>query len=157
MLGNLGAEEDTTVKRFRSINNKLIKNVKAQKKTKNTLKQYSNVNEKLANGFTISLNVIVDIGNVLKSYNYFLDEIEELVSQMDTTHISSSSVKDLKSLTDVALNKLNMNYTDQLNEIIDAYKNNNMDPSNFTSFIKGIPPPIEKKSGGSGRVKHKHI
>lgn len=132
MLGNL---EDPTDKRMKNINAELRKNVKNSKKIKNSFKQISNVNTTLSKGLTVSMNVIVDIGKVLKSYHYFLDEVEDLVSQLDDSHsINSKSINELKTLTDAALKNLNTNYNEQLDEIVKAYKKNNMDATNFTEF-----------------------
>lgn len=132
MLGNI---EDPTDKRMKSINAELKKNVKNSKKIKHTFKQVSNINTTLSKGLTVSMNVIVDIGKVLKSYHYFLDEVEDLVSQLDDSHsINSKSINELKTLTDAALKNLHSNYNEQLDEIVKAYKKNNMDASNFTEF-----------------------
>jgi uncharacterized protein YjiS (DUF1127 family) len=134
MLGQL---EDPTQQQMKNIH-KALKNTKNQKnRTQNSLKQYSDVNNKLANGFKVSLNVIVDLSKVLKNYHYFLDEIEEMLSSMDKTYDErASTVKDLKSLTDEALNKLTLNYNDQLTEIVQAYENNNMNDNNLKDLKK---------------------
>ena len=134
MLGEL---DDPTNMRMKAVFANLKKKKKTDSSVKKTVTKLSNVNEKLVDGLTVSLNVIVDIGKVLKNYHYFMDEVEELVSKMDShSIITSKSIKDLKSLTDVALNNLNMNYNDQLDEILEAYKKNDMDSSKFSEFRK---------------------
>lgn len=132
MLGNI---EDPTDKRMKNINAELRKNVKNSKKIKNSFKQISNINTTLSKGLTVSMNVIVDIGKVLKSYHYFLDELEDIVSQLDNSHtVNSKSINELKTLTDAALKNLHSNYNEQLDEIVKAYKKNNMDATNFMEF-----------------------
>jgi hypothetical protein len=92
------------------------------------------------------MNVIVDIGKVLKSYHYFLDEVEDLVTQLDNSHsINSKSINELKTLTDAALKNLSSNYNEQLDEIVKAYKKNNMDATNFTEFKNLIENNDEKR------------
>lgn len=140
MLGNL---EDPTQEQMNQIQKALKKNINKQKKTKNTMKQYSDVNNKLANGFKVSLNVIVDLSKVLKNYHYFLDEIEELLQSMDKTYDDKSdTINHLKSLTDEAINKLNLNFNDQLTEILEAYEKNNIKDDN----LKDLQKMIEKKN-----------
>ena len=134
MLGNL---DDPTQEQMNQIQNVLKSNIKRQKKTKNTMKQYSEVNNKLANGFKISLNVIVDLSKVLKNYHYFLDEIEELLQSMDKTYDDkSNTINSLKFLTDEAINKLNLNFNDQLTEVLEAYKKNNLKDDNLKDLQK---------------------
>lgn len=134
MLGNL---DDPTQEQMNQIQNALKSNIKRQKKTKNTMKQYSEVNNKLANGFKISLNVIVDLSKVLKNYHYFLDEIEELLQSMDKTYDDkSNTINSLKSLTDEAINKLNLNFNDQLTEVLEAYEKNNLKDDNLKDLQK---------------------
>lgn len=134
MLGNL---DDPTQEQMNQIQNALKSNIKRQKKTKHTMKQYSEVNNKLANGFKISLNVIVDLSKVLKNYHYFLDEIEELLQSMDKTYDDkSNTINSLKSLTDEAINKLNLNFNDQLTEVLEAYEKNNLKDDNLKDLQK---------------------
>ena len=124
MLGNL---DDPTKEQMNQIQEALKKNIKKKKKTRNTMKQYTDVNNKLANGFKVSLNVIVDLSKVLKNYHYFLDEIEELLQSMDKTYDDkSNTINNLKSLTDEAIHKLNLNFNDQLTDILEAYEKNNI-------------------------------
>ena len=140
MLGNL---DDPTQEQMNQIHKALKKNIKKQKKTKNTIKQYSDVNNKLANGFKVSLNVIVDLSKVLKNYHYFLDEIGVLLESMDKTYDDkSNTINNLKSLTDEAINKLNLNFNDQLTEILEAYEKNSLDDDN----LKDLKKLLEKKN-----------
>lgn len=140
MLGNL---DDPTQEQMNQIHKALKKNIKKQKKTKNTIKQYSDVNNKLANGFKVSLNVIVDLSKVLKNYHYFLDEIDVLLESMDKTYDDkSNTINNLKSLTDEAINKLNLNFNDQLTEILEAYEKNSLDDDN----LKDLKKLLEKKN-----------
>ena len=134
MLGKL---DDPAQEQMNKIQKALNKNIKKQKKTKNTIKQYSDVNDKLSNGFKVSLNVIVDLSKVLKNYHYFLDEIEELLQSMDKTYDDkSNTVNSLKSLTDEAINKLNLNFNDQLTEVLEAYEKNNLKDDNLKDLQK---------------------
>lgn len=134
MLGNL---DDPTQQQMNHIQNVIKKNIKIQKKTKNSIKQYSEVNQKLANGFKVSLNVIVDLSKVLKNYHYFLNEIEDLLESMDKTYDDKSkTISSLKSLTDEAINKLQLNYNDQLTEILEAYEKNDMNDDNVKDLKK---------------------
>tara|TARA_Y100000389_G_scaffold149549_1_gene148925 strand:+ start:961 stop:1386 length:426 start_codon:yes stop_codon:yes gene_type:complete len=140
MLGNL---DDPTQEQMNQIHKALKKNIKKQKKTKNTIKQYFDVNNKLANGFKVSLNVIVDLSKVLKNYHYFLDEIDVLLESMDKTYDDkSNTINNLKSLTDEAINKLNLNFNDQLTEILEAYEKNSLDDDN----LKDLKKLLEKKN-----------
>ena len=140
MLGNL---DDPTQEQMNQIHKALKKNIKKQKKTKNTIKQYSDVNNKLANGFKVSLNVIVDLSKVLKNYHYFLDEINVLLESMDKTYDDkANTINNLKSLTDEAINKLNLNFNDQLTEILEAYEKNSLDDDN----LKDLKKILEKKN-----------
>lgn len=148
----LGTLDDETDMRMKSVYASLKKKKNSDNSAKKSIKQLSNVNEKLVDGLTVSMNVIVDIGKVLKSYHYFIDEVEDLVSKMDNNSITSKSVKELKSLTDVALNNLNTNYNEQLEEILKAYEMNGMNSSKFSAFKKMI------QTGGKGKrgiKKHK--
>ena len=139
MLGKL---DDPTQEQMNQIHKALKNNIKKQKKTKNTIKQYSEVNDKLANGFKVSMNVIVDLSKVLKNYHYFLDEIEDLLQSMDKTYDDkSNTINNLKSLTDEAINKLNLNFNDQLTEILEAYEKNSLDDNN----VKDLKKILEKK------------
>lgn len=140
MLGKL---DDPTQEQMNQIHNALKNNIRKQKKTKNTIKQYSDVNDKLANGFKVSLNVIVDLSKVLKNYHYFLDEIEDLLQSMDKTYDDkSNTINNLKNLTDEAINKLNLNFNDQLTEILEAYEKNSLDDDN----VKDLKNILEKKT-----------
>lgn len=140
MLGNL---DDPTKEQMNQIQEALKKNIKKQKKTRNTMKQYTDVNNKLANGFKVSLNVIVDLSKVLKNYHYFLDEIEELLQSMDKTYDDkSNTINNLKSLTDEAIHKLNLNFNDQLTDILEAYEKNNIKDDN----LKDLQKMLEKKN-----------
>lgn len=140
----LGTLSDRTDERMNSIYSTIKKTTKSGNAEKRNIKKLTNVNNKLADGLTVSMNVIVDIGKVLKSYNYFMDEVEELVSKLDNQSITSQSVRDLKSITDIALNNLNNNYNEQLDEIVKAYKNNDMDSSRFTKLMN-----MNDSKGGS--------
>lgn len=140
MLGNLN---DPTKEQMNQIQEALKKNINKQKKTRNTMKQYTDVNNKLANGFKVSLNVIVDLSKVLKNYHYFLNEIEELLQSMDKTYDDkSNTINNLKSLTDEAINKLNLNFNDQLTDILEAYEKNNLKDDN----LKDLQKMLEKKN-----------
>lgn len=140
MLGNL---EDPNKLKMEEIE-KNLKNILKKKKThdknsKNTLKEYKAVNSKLQEGFKISLNVIVDLSNVLKNHHYFLDEIQDLLLNMDKDYNDKSkTIHEIKSLTDDALNTLNLTYNDQLNEMLETYEKNNMDTKDLRKLKKTI-------------------
>ena len=144
MLGNL---DDPTKEQMNQIQEALKKNKKKQKKTRNTMKQYTDVNNKLAIRFKVSLNVIVDLSKVLKNYHYFLDEIEELLQSMDKTYDDkSNTINNLKSLTDEAIHKLNLNFNDQLTDILEAYEKNNIKDDNLKDLQKMLEKKIFKKA-----------
>ena len=117
----------------------LKQTLKSQSTNKNNMKQYSEVNKKLANGLEVSLNVIVDLSKILKNYHVFLDEIQDLLASMDTMYADDAdSIEELKTLTDKAISKLNSSFGEQLDDIAKTYRKNNMDSSqldNLKSFL----------------------
>jgi hypothetical protein len=62
---------------------------------------------------------------------------------MDKTYDDkSNTINNLKSLTDEAINKLNLNFNDQLTDILEAYEKNNLKDDN----LKDLQKMLEKKN-----------
>lgn len=138
MLGNLEDPNKLKMEEIeKNLKNIMKKKKSHDKKSKNTLQEYKAVNSKLQDGFKISLNVIVDLSNILKSHHYFLDEIQDLLSNMDKDYNEKSkTITEIKSLTDDALNTLSLTYHDQLNEMLETYEKNNMDTKDLKKLTK---------------------
>jgi hypothetical protein len=124
--------------------------LQTQNKGRITLKQYSDVNKKLSNGLEVSLNVIVDLSKILRTYHVFLDEIQGLLVSMGSMYDEDNqSIQDLKNLTDVAIEKLNKSFAQHLDDITLSYKNNNMETTqldNLRSFLSDNTPDSKKSN-----------
>ena len=126
------------------IQESLKQTLKSQSTNKNSMKQYSEVNKKLANGLEVSLNVIVDLSKILKNYHVFLDEIQDLLGSMDTMYADDAdSIDELKKLTDKAISKLNSSFGEQLDDIAKTYKKNNMDSSQLDDLKKFLNENVD--------------
>ena len=126
------------------IQESLKQTLKTQNANKNSVKQYSEVNKKLANGLEVSLNVIVDLSKVLKNYHVFLDEIQDLLTSMDTMYADDAdSIEELKNLTDKAISKLNSSFGEQLDDIAKTYRKNNMDSSQLDDLKRFLNENVD--------------
>jgi hypothetical protein len=148
----MSGEEYTSsaTKQMAKIQTTIKETLQTQNKGRITLKQYSDVNKKLSNGLEVSLNVIVDLSKILRTYHVFLDEIQGLLVSMGSMYDEDNqSIQDLKNLTDVAIEKLNKSFAQHLDDITLSYKNNNMETTqldNLRSFLSDNTPDSKKSN-----------
>lgn len=148
----MSGEEYTSsaTKQMAKIQTTIKETLQTQNKGRITLKQYSEVNKKLSNGLEVSLNVIVDLSKILRTYHVFLDEIQGLLVSMGSMYDEDNqSIQDLKNLTDVAIEKLNKSFAQHLDDITLSYKNNNMETTqldNLRSFLSDNTPDSKKSN-----------
>jgi hypothetical protein len=136
--------DKTSEAQMSKIQESLKQTLKTQNANKNSVKQYSEVNKKLANGLEVSLNVIVDLSKVLKNYHVFLDEIQDLLTSMDTMYADDAdSIEELKNLTDKAISKLNSSFGEQLDDIAKTYRKNNMDSSQLDDLKRFLNENVD--------------
>lgn len=121
-------ENDKSIEKKMSAIKKQLKT----KKTTNTLKEYKKINDELYEGLNVSINVIVDLSKVLKTYHVFIAEIENLLDLEE----NDDTIDDIKKLTDTALNTLNTQFVEHLEDIKRAYADNNMDVSKVEALEK---------------------
>ena len=142
-----GGEDKSSEAQMSKIQESLKQTLKTQNTNKNSMKAYSEVNKKLANGLEVSLNVIVDMSKILKNYHVFLDEIQDLLASMNTMYADDSdSIDELKNLTDRAISKLNSSFGEQLDDIAKTYRKNNMDASHLDDLKRFLSENVDTET-----------
>tara|TARA_B100000405_G_scaffold13983_2_gene11631 strand:+ start:918 stop:1391 length:474 start_codon:yes stop_codon:yes gene_type:complete len=142
-----GGEDKSSEAQMSKIQESLKQTLKTQNTNKNSMKAYSEVNKKLANGLEVSLNVIVDMSKILKNYHVFLDEIQDLLASMNTMYADDSdSIDELKNLTDRAISKLNSSFGEQLDDIAKTYRKNNMDASQLDDLKRFLSENVDTET-----------
>jgi hypothetical protein len=116
---------------------------KLEKYQENT-KVLSSFTTKLGDAYTVSLRLNVDLINIVKRYNLFLDELEKLFVKIDNdTLMTSEEIRVLKTLTEqnmVAMTKEvadNASTLEQLFKKFDA--SNAPDTSSIIRSLSSIP------------------
>jgi hypothetical protein len=88
---------------------------------KEKINKLTTLNSKLANGYELSLKIVVDVSKLLRNYTKMFDDIEKLLGTLD--HDMGSHQLDIKyisELTKKSIDKIRMDFNSQYPSIIDA-------------------------------------
>lgn len=81
----------------------------------------TSLNRKLANGYELSLKVVVDVSKLLQNYTKMFDDIEHMLGSLDTDLGSQQlDIKYISELTKKSIEKIKTDFNSQYPTIIDA-------------------------------------
>ena len=76
---------------------------------------------KLANGYELSLKVVVDVSKLLQNYTKMFDDIEQMLGSLDTDLGSQQlDIKYISELTKKSIDKIKVDFNSQYPTIIEA-------------------------------------
>ena len=101
------------------------------------LKSVTDINNKLAQSYDVSLRIIVDVSKLLNEYIAFFNEIEDLVDRMNTQLDDGSTreyIRYINRLTSDNIDKMTQDFRKQLDALIPVLAKNKMDTSNLREY-----------------------
>lgn len=101
------------------------------------LKSVTEINNKLAQSYDVSLRIIVDVSKLLNQYITFFNEIDEMIAKLDSTAsdgLTGEYVKYINRLTSENIDKMTTEFKNQLSSIVPMFDRNNIPTKNLTEY-----------------------
>lgn len=120
-LGQNINPNDQLLTKVRSVSKVIEKKRTQFESMKEKINKLTTLNSKLANGYELSLKIVVDVSKLLRNYTKMFDDIEKLLGTLD--HDMGSHQLDIKyisELTKKSIDKIRMDFNSQYPSIIDA-------------------------------------
>lgn len=101
------------------------------------LKSITEINNKLAQSYDVSLRIIVDVSKLLNQYIGFFNEIDALLVKLDSAvsdNLTGDYIKYINRLTSENIDKMTNEFKSQLNTIVPLFDKNNIPSKNLTQY-----------------------
>lgn len=101
------------------------------------LKSITEINNKLAQSYDVSLRIIIDVSKLLNQYIAFFNEIDAMLVKLDSAasdNVTGEYVKYINRLTTENIDKMTTEFKNQLNTIVPLFQRNNIPSKNLTEY-----------------------
>ena len=101
------------------------------------MESITDINNKLAQSYDVSLRIIVDVSKLLNQYIAFFNEIDALLVKLDSTvsdNLTGDYIKYINRLTSENIDKMTSEFKNQLNTILPLFNKNNIPSKNLTQY-----------------------
>lgn len=124
---------------------------------KEKLKSITEINNKLAQSYDVSLRIIVDVSKLLNQYTAFFNDIDELLLKLDASskdNVTGEYIKYINKLTSDNIDKMTNEFKSQLQNIVPMFEKNDIPAGNlneYSSLLDNINREaklLASKSGG---------
>ena len=110
--------------------------------TKDKVKQLTALTENLADGYKISVKMVLDMSGMLTKYMHFLDNLSMLFSEMEKNSIlDPNDLRNVKILTMNSVGQVQERFRSSMDEIITQFKKNGM--SSHVQEIEALRGNVE--------------
>jgi chromosome segregation ATPase len=150
----------------------VVKNTTSKHKDlQERLRSITDINDKLAKSYDVSLRIIVDVSKLLNQYISFFNEIESLVegldSEIDNQRETGEYIRYINRLTSDNIDKMTKEFRTQIDQLVPLMTKNKLDTNNLQQYgtlLENInqdakqliqrqeaapPPPVAVGGGGS--------
>jgi ABC-type transporter Mla subunit MlaD len=132
----------------------------SQKELHTKLKNMTQINNRLAKSYDVSLRIIVDVSKLLNQYIAFFNEVDALLVQMDVLSsdtVTSDHIKYINQLTSENIDRMSSEFDSQLQNLLPMFEKNNLPSSHLREYQK-LLQEINKESktlisGGGLKIK----
>jgi hypothetical protein len=120
-LGQNINPNDQLLTKVRTVSKVIEKKRTQFESMKEKINKLTTLNSKLANGYELSLKIVVDVSKLLRNYTKMFDDIEKLLGTLDYDMGSHQlDIKYISELTKKSIDKIRMDFNSQYPSIIDS-------------------------------------
>lgn len=140
MLGENVENHDRLLIKVRDITAKIEKKRNHVQTMKSKIDKLKEINNKLTDGYELSLQMVVDVSKLLQNYTKMFDDLERLLSALDQDMgIQQTDIQYISNLTKESIRKISTDFNNQFPSIVEVLeKNGNRDTLSYAARLKGI-------------------
>lgn len=139
-LGDNIENHDKLMVKVNDITEKIEKKRSHYQNMKNKVEKLTELNNKLSNGYELSLKMVVDVSKLLTNYTKMFDDLEQLLGNLDNDmSVKQTDIKYISNLTRESINKISFDFNQQFPSVIQALeKSNSTDSVVYANRLKTI-------------------
>lgn len=140
MLGENVENHDRLLIKVRDITTKIEKKRTHVQTMKAKIDKLKEINNKLTDGYELSLRMVVDVSKLLQNYTKMFDDLEKLLSALDQDMgVQQTDIQYISQLTKESIRKISDDFNNQFPSIVEVLeKNGNRDTMSYATRLKGI-------------------
>lgn len=160
-LGQNVDNHDKLLTKVNDISHKIERKRSHYQNMKNRVEKLTELNNKLSNGYELSLKMVVDVSKLLANYTKMFDDLEIMLKGLDEDiNIHQTDINYISNLTRESINKISNDFNKQYPDVIKALeKSNNADSLAYANRLRNIVNelPMDAKNIQSGGKKKVHL
>ena len=140
MLGENVENHDRLLIKVRDITTKIEKKRTHVQTMKAKIDKLKEINNKLTDGYELSLRMVVDVSKLLQNYTKMFDDLEKLLSALDQDMgVQQTDIQYISHLTKESIRKISDDFNNQFPSIVEVLeKNGNRETMSYATRLKGI-------------------
>lgn len=161
-LGDNVENHDKLVNTVNDISEKIEKKRSHYQNMKNKVEKLTELNNKLSNGYELSLKMVVDVSKLLRNYTKMFDDLETMLGNLDEDmNVHQTDIQYISNLTRESINKISYDFNKQYPDVIKALeKSNNSNSLTYANRLRNIVnelPSDAKRIQTGGKKKKVHL
>lgn len=161
-LGENVENHDKLLTKVNSISEKIEKKRSHYQNMKNKVEKLTELNDKLTNGYELSLKMVVEVTKLLTNYTKMFDDLEKLLGSLDEDmNIQQQDIQYISNLTKESINKISHDFNQQFPSVIKALEKTNSSESviyanrlkNIVNELPSDAKRIRSLNGGKKKTK----
>jgi hypothetical protein len=165
-LGNNIENHDKLMVKVNDISTKIEKKKSHYQNMKLKVDKLTELNNKLTDGYELSLKMVVDVSKLLSNYTKMFDDLEKMLGTLDDTmDVQQHDIRYISNLTKESINKISFDFNQQFPSVLGALEKANSPSTvayanrlkNIVNELPSDAKRISTMSGGKQRNKKVHL
>jgi predicted nuclease with TOPRIM domain len=161
-LGDNVENHDRLQSKVNDISERIEKKRSHYQNMKNKVDKLTELNNKLTNGYELSLKMVVDVSKLLTNYTKMFDDLDKLLGNLDEDmDVQQNDIKYISNLTKESINKISHDFNQQFPTVLKALeKTNRTESMSYAKRLKTIVtelPYDAKKITMNGGTRKVHL
>ncbi len=120
-LGENISNYDRLVTKVNTISTEIEKKRSTYQNMKGKIEKLTALNKKLADGYELSLRIVVDVSKLLENYTKMFNGLEKLIATLDTDiGVQQTDLQYINKLTKESIAKISTDFNDKFPSIVTA-------------------------------------
>lgn len=125
LLGQNIENHEKLVSRVKNVSQQIEKKKTQFENMKSRIDKLTELNNKLTNGYELSMKIVVDVSKLLQNYTKMFDDIEKMLGTLDSDFgIQQNDIKYISELTKESIKKITSDFNNQYSGIVNALEKN---------------------------------
>lgn len=122
-LGENITNYDRLVTKVNTISTEIEKKRSTYQNMKSKIDKLTNLNKKLADGYELSLRIVVDVSKLLENYTKMFNGLEKLISTLDADiGVQQTDLQYINKLTKDSIIKISADFNEKFPSIVTAFE-----------------------------------